>query len=281
MTPVVALLGLGVGAGLWLILTGLWGTAPRRTMSGARWRVLVGDHAGQRAAYAAAGMVALGATTQWPVAAMAGAGIGWYAPTLCGGRAARERAVARTEAIATWAESLLDTMSGAKGLEAALASTAPVAPEAIRPELTAFADRLYREPLPSALARLADDLAHPTADLVVTALSMAATGSVRDLGELLGALALAAREEAAMRLRVDATRGRMRTAVRVIAGCTFATAAGLVAFNPTYVEAYRAGLGQAVLALIAGIWGLGLWWLSRMSEFIAPDRFLRPRRAES
>lgn len=281
MTPVVALLGLGVGVGLWLILTGWWGTTPRPMMLGRRgWRVRLGDHTGQRAACAAAGMVVLGVTTRWPVAAMAGAAIGWFAPALYGGRAARERAVARTEAIATWAESLRDTMSGAKGLEAALASTAPVAPEAIRPELTAFAERLYREPLHSALAQLAEDLAHPTADLVVTALSMAATGSVRDLGELLGALALAAREEAAMRLRVDATRGRMRTAVRVIAGCTFATAAGLVAFNPTYVEAYRTGLGQAVLALIAGIWGFGLWWLSRMSEFVAPERFLRPRRAE-
>ncbi len=71
-------------------------------------------------------------------------------------RLAKELAVARNEAIACWAESLRDTMSGARGLEAALASTAPVAPAAIRPELTTFAERLYRMPLPQALARLAD-----------------------------------------------------------------------------------------------------------------------------
>ena len=117
-----------------------------------------------------------------------------------------------------------------------MASTAPVAPLAIRPELTAFAERVYREPLPAALRALADDLAHPTADLVVAALSMAASGSVRDLGDLLGTLAVAAREEASMRLRVDAARARMRTAVQVIAACTLVTAAGLVAFNPSYVS---------------------------------------------
>lgn len=280
MTPVVALLGLGFGFGLWLILTG-WRGDQRRAPGVGVWRDRLGDNLGQQLSCAAAGSALLGVTTRWPVAALAGAVLGWYAPALFGGRAARERAVARTEAIATWAESLRDTMAGARGLEAALASTAPMAPAAIRPELTAFAQRLYQEPLPSALAGLADDLAHPTADLVVAALSMAATGSVRDLGELLGALALAAREEATMRLRVDAARGRMRTAVRVIAACTFFTAAGLVAFNPTYVAAYRTGIGQAFLALIAAIWGFGLWWLGRMSQFVAPERFLQVRRVAS
>jgi Flp pilus assembly protein TadB len=209
---------------------------------------------------------------------MAGAALGWWASDLFGGRAARERAVARTEAIACWAESLRDTMSGARGLEAALASTAPVAPVAIRNELTVFAERLYRDPLPVALAALADDLAHPTGDLVVAALTMAATGSVRDLGELLGTLAVAAREEAAMRLRVEAARGRMRTAVKVIAACTIATAGGLVALNPAYVSSYNTGLGQAVLGLIAALWGVALWWLARMSQFLAPERFLGTRR---
>jgi hypothetical protein len=69
----------------------------------------------------------------------------------------------------------------------------------------------------------------------------------------------------------------MRTAVRVIAGCTLATAAGLVALNPMYVSVYRSGTGQAVLALIAGIWGTALWWLGRMSDFVAPERFLAAR----
>ena len=274
----VALVGLAAGWGLWLVVTG-WSCADSDAATWGAWRQRLGADIGARLGWAAGGGLLLGVTTRWPVAALSGVALGWCSPSLFGGRAARERAVARTEAIASWAEALRDTMSGARGLEAALASTAPVASAAIRPELTLFADRLYRLPLPEALAALADDLAHPTADLVVAALSMAASGSVRDLGELLGTLAVAAREEAAMRLRIEAARGRMRTAVRVIAGCTLATAAGLVAFNPSYVSVYRSGAGQAVLAMIAGIWGTALWWLARMSDFVAPARFLTRREA--
>jgi len=277
MTAVVALLGLGAGFGIWLVVTGWSGEPPRSRRMRVPWRDRLPADLGPRFGWAAAAAGVLAVTTRWPVAALAGAALGWWSPDLFGGRAAREQAVARTEAIASWAESLRDTMSGARGLEAALASTAPVAPEAIRGELTVFAERLYRDPLPVALAGLAHDLAHPTADLVVAALSMAATGSVRDLGELLGTLAMAAREEAAMRLRVEAARGRMRTAVKVIAACTIATAGGLVAFNPSYVSSYSTGLGQMVLAFIAALWGVALWWLARMSQFVAPERFLATR----
>jgi Flp pilus assembly protein TadB len=274
MIAVVALLGLGVGFGVWLVVTGWSDTPSHSAPTPVAWRFRLPADVGSRLGWAAGAAGLLGATTRWPVAALAGAALGWWSPDLFGGRAARERAVARTEAIASWAESLRDTMSGARGLEAALASTAPAAPPAIRPELTVFAERLYREPLPVALAGLAEDLAHPTADLVVSALSMAATGSVRDLGELLGTLAVAAREEAAMRLRIEAARGRMRTAVKVIAACTIATAGGLVVLNPSYVASYHTGLGQAVLALIAALWAAALWWLARMSQFVAPERFL-------
>lgn len=280
MTPVVALLGLGFGAGVWLVVTGWFGRGDSRAGFDA-WRDRLPDDAVARLVWALAAAVLLGVTTRWPVAALAGAVFGWSAPSLFGGRATRERAVARTEAIACWAESLRDTMSGARGLESALASTALVAPEAIRAELTAFAERLYTEPLPAALSTLADDLAHPTADLMVSALSVAASGSVRDLGDLLGTLAVAARDEASMRLRIEAARARMRTAVQVIAACTLVTAAGLVGLNSSYVSAYATGLGQTVLALIAGVWGVALWWLGRMSQFVAPERFLSVKREET
>lgn len=278
MIAVVAILGLGAGFGVWLVVTG-WSADPSRsTRMRVTWRDRLPTDIGARLGWAVGAAGLLAVTTRWPIAALAGGALGWWSPDLFGGRAARERAVARTEAIASWAESLRDTMSGARGLEAALASTAPAAPPAIRGELMVFAERLYREPLPAALAGLAEDLAHPTADLVVAALSMAATGAVRDLGELLGTLAVAAREEAGMRLRVEAARGRMRTAVKVIAACTVATAGGLVALNPAYVSSYNTGLGQAVLALIAALWAAALWWLARMSQFVAPERFLAGRR---
>lgn len=271
MTALIALLGAGFAAGLMLLATGARRSAP--TPARGRRSPLPAD-VQRRASRAAAAGFGILVLTRWPVAAVACGLLGWFSSDLLGGRAHREAGVARTEAIASWTEMLRDTIAAAHGLEAAITATAPVSPEAIRAEVMSLAVAIEREPLPRALQRLATDLAHPIADLVVSALAVAASGSVRELAELLGTLAAAARDEAGMQLRIEAARARMRTAVRVITGCTILTAAGLVALNPGYVEVYSSALGQVTLSLIAICWGLALWWLARMSEFRAPERFL-------
>jgi tight adherence protein B len=165
-------------------------------------------------------------------------------------------------------------MSGAHGIEEAVITTAAVAPAAIRDEVTTLALRVEREPLDRCLRLFAQDLAHPTADLVVTSLVLAAQGAVGDLVELLGTLAVAARDEAGMRLRVEAARARLRTSVRVIASVTLAMAVGLVLLNRGYIDVYASPVGQVVLAVVVALWAAALWWLARMGEFIAPERFL-------
>ena len=271
MTAFVALLGAGIAARTMLLFTGAQRVEP--TPPKPRPAPLPADLQ-RRMVRAAAGGLGILVLTRWPVAAIACGLLGWFSSDLLGGRAHREAGVARTEAIASWTEMLRDTIAAAHGLEAAITATAPVAPEAIRVEVMSLAIAIEREPLPRALQRLANDLAHPIADLVVSALTVAATGSVRELADLLGTLAAAARDEAGMQLRVEAARARMRTAVRVITGCTMATAAGLVVLNPSYVGVYSSAAGQIALSLIAICWGMALWWLAHMSEFQAPERFL-------
>lgn len=226
-----------------------------------------------------AGMAGL-ILTRWPVAAVAATALGWFATDLFGGKGVRERAIARTEAIASWTEMLRDTLSGAHGLEEAIITSAEVAPAAIRSEVTALAVRLEREPLDRVMRSFAEDLAHPSGDLVVTALVLAARGAVGDLNDLLGTLALSAREEAAMRLRVDAARARLRTAVRVIASVTAATALGLILLNRPYLDVYGEPIGQLVLGVVVATWAGALWWLHRMSHFLTPERFLAPEGAQ-
>lgn len=274
MTALIALCGVGIGLGVMLVWSGL---RPDQTLANAPgrpavWSAFAG--AGPRMWRAGVAAAVVFALTRWPVAAMASGLLGWFSADLLGGKTARDRGVARTEAIATWAEMLRDTISAAHGLEAAITATAPVAPEPIRPEVLFLASDLERLPLSNALRRLADDLAHPIADLVVAALVVAANGSVRELADLLGTLAASARDEASMQLRVDAARERMRTAVQVITVCTLGMALGLVVLNPTYVESYNSLVGQVVLGLIAGCWGVALAWLSSMSRFQTPTRFL-------
>ncbi|MEZ5378267.1 MAG: hypothetical protein R2733_17320 [Acidimicrobiales bacterium] len=276
MIAVAIVLGLGMAAGLLLVLDGMTTTAShpkparhRAPVDHRRWAVSLG-----------AGFVAL-VLTRWPVTAPAVAALVWFAPHLLGGNANRTAAMERTDAIAGWTEMLRDTINAAHGIEAAITSTAGVAPQAIRSEVRQLSRRITHEPLERALADFADDLAHPIGDLVVAALSAAATHSARDLSELLTTLAAAARDEAAMQLHIDATRARMRTTVRVITGVTVATAAALVLFNPTYVAAYATLPGQVVLSFIIGCWGVALWWLARMGRFDQPERFLIGRPLES
>jgi Flp pilus assembly protein TadB len=271
MNALIAILGVGLGVGVYLVLSGLAGD------DHARRAVPVLPPPLRTAAIRAVGCGAIVfALTRWPVAAIACGAMAWFAPDLLGGKAAREEATARTEAIASWTEMLRDTIASAHGLESAITATAPIAPVAIRPEIRALAATIERRPLPEALTQLAVDLDHPIGDLVVAALSMAATGSVRDLADLLGELASTARDEAAMELRVEAGRARIRTAVRVITGCTVATAVGLIVLNPDYVDVYATPLGQVTLAVIASCWGVSLWWLTQMSRFQRPERFLLP-----
>ena len=151
-------------------------------------------------------IVLVGAITGWPVAALL-AGIGAVTlPTVMGGSKHRAREVARTEAIAGWAEMLRDTLSAAAGLEQAIVATADVAPSPIRTEVRALASALGQERLVPALRTFASELADPTGDLVVAALVLAAGHEARKLADLLGSLAGAARDQAAMQLRIDAGR---------------------------------------------------------------------------
>lgn len=268
MTILAGLIGSLFGVGVLLVADGLRSRRQpqpvTRTRPTIEWSRVV----------RACGLAALAfAITGWPVAGLALAVLGWFWTELFGDRRSRDAAVARTEAIASWTEMLRDTMAGAHGLEEAIRTTASVAPGAIRGEVTALAIRIENQPLGIALRSFANEVDHPTSDLVVTALMLAAHGSVGDLAELLGTLAVAARDETAMRLRVEATRSRLRTAVRVIAAVTAATVLGLVVLNRSYLDAYTTAAGQLVLLVVAATWGGGLWWLSRMSRFMAPERF--------
>ena len=273
MTAAVGVLAAGVAAGVWLVVSAASGPATAKRP--VRTRVSTTTEPVQtRVVRAGLAAVAALAVTRWPTAAVAAGLVGWWAPEMFAPRSSQQMRLARTEAIATWTEMLRDTISSAHGLEAAITTTAPIAPEAIRPEVQHLALSLRHSSLTIALRQLGVDLAHPISDLVVASLTVAANGAVRDLSDLLGMLAESARDEAAMQMRVEASRARMRTAVRVIAVVTVATAIGLIVLNPTYVAVYSTVVGQVVLAGIAAVWAAALWWLASMSRFQAPERFL-------
>ncbi|GIJ08398.1 type II secretion system F family protein [Micromonospora andamanensis] len=266
------LLGLGCASGLVLVADGLRRRPPAtpsrrhvRWTPASRTRLIVAAGSGLAAAV----------LTRWPVAALLGAAAVWALPRILGSDREHAHALARIEAVASWAELLRDTLSSAAGLEQAITATAPVTPTPIRAQVTAVAQAVRDGArLPEALHALAADLADPVADLVVRALTQAAGYHGGQLSHSLTSLAATARELAALRMRIATKRAATRTAARVITGTSVAMVAGLILLNRGFLAPYATITGQMVLLLIGGVFAGGFAWLAHASRIPAPPRTL-------
>jgi tight adherence protein B len=275
-TVVAALLGLGAGVGLLLVITGWRGVDPQRPRRRwVRWHPPgPRDQWVVRVGAAVAVGVLTGVVTGWMVGAVLAGLACWALPSMVGRDPRHARQVERIEAIATWTEMLRDTLAAAAGLEQAILATAPLAPAAIRPQISDLAARLGNgERLAPSLRTLACQLADPTGDLVIASLVLAAEHQARALGELLGSLALAAREQASLRIRVQAGRARTRTSVRVIVGTTLSFAGAVVLLDRPYLAAYDSVTGQLMLLVIGALFAVGFAWLARIAAVPEPLRF--------
>ena len=273
MSSLGVILGAGAGLGVVLIILGVRGSETGTSWAGLSVRRLEG-HTLRLAAAVGAGVV-VGAATGWPVAAVIAAAGTWAVPKLFAESKQQAELIAQVEAIAGWAEMLRDTMAGAAGLEQAIAASAPVAPLPIRAQVVELAARAERDRLTTALRAFADELADPTADLVVAALLLASEHQAGRLGDLLGSLAASARDQATMRLRVEAGRARTRTSVKVIVGVTAGLALFLAVLNHGYLAPYSTPTGQLVLCLVGGLFAAGFVWLAKMTRPAPPARLLR------
>lgn len=274
---VVALGGLA-GLGVWLAVGAVAGwpllptsTSVRRRVGRARQVMATSSSA------VLAGLVVV-VVTGWPVAAVLAGLATVAAPRVLGGGRDRKGQVARTEAIAAWAESVRDTMAATAGLEEAIAATAVAPPEPIRREVRRLGERLRHQRLTEALAAFGQELHHPSADLVVAALTIAARMEAADLTGLLSRLAVSIRDDATMRVKIEVSRSRLRTSAKIIAGSVAATIAMLLLLNRAYLDAYDTAVGQLVLVVVGAIFTGGGWLLARMSAIDLPDRFI-PRQA--
>jgi Flp pilus assembly protein TadB len=276
MQQLAVVCGLGFGAGLWLLANGLSRRLrhPSASVASALRRV-GGKRAPLRLAAALASAATIALLTRWPVAGLLAGLATWTAPGMLASAQTSLRAQARLEAVAAWTESLRGTLQAAAGLEQAIIATAPTASEAIRGEVTALAAAIRSGVrLPAALRAFATDLNHPDADRVAAALLLAATGHARNLTEQLEALAAAAREQAAARLRVHTEWSTTRTSVRVIIVITVLMASGMIAFNREFLAPYDTAGGQVILAVVGGMFAAGFAWLAKVSRIEDPPRVL-------
>ena len=265
-----AVVGVLAAAGVWIVIAGFRGVAipdrPRRTvrLDAVWWRV----------ALVLGGFAVAFAITGWPAAGVLAGVCAWVAPLLIGVRAGRDRLTMRSDAVASWTEMLRDTIASHAGLQEAIAVTSRVAPPPIRAEVQQLAIRAERDTLTSALRRFAEDLDDPVADLVVASLVIAAERQAQRLAELLGQIAAAAREQAAMRLRVETGRARTYASSRALVVITFGLAVLLLLFAPSFMEPYDSIAGQIVLIAIGGLFAGALWGLVLLGRPAAAPRLL-------
>jgi len=271
-----------VGAGVLVAVLAVTGVPERDPSRPPLVRSVVGGRPlVRRALYGALAAIAVLALTRWPVVAVSAFLLVTYWDRIVGSAKAEQVGIARLEALATWTESLRDTIAGAIGLEQAIPSSVAATPPVIRPALNLLVDRLrIREPMPDALLAFAEDLDDPSADTVVAALVLNSRLRGPGLHDVLSALAVSTREELDMRRRVEAGRRSIRRSVRIVLAIVLGVGGVLAVLNRAYVEPYGSFAGQMVLLLVAGLLLAGLLWLRRLARAVTAERFLVVRTAD-
>ena len=277
MIVLAVLAGGAIAAGLLLGVTELAGRVPAPGIPPprpwfARWLPGV---PGRRMLFALVACLAVLAVTRWPVAGLAAALAVIFLPRVLSTSRQRQR-TAKLEALEQWTRRLGDMLSASRGLEDALEASAHTAPAAIAEPVRALASRLNaRTGTEAALRAFADDIDDPAGDRIAAALIIATGrrgGGVRDV---LNALAVMIARDVAARRDIEAERAQHRTTLRWIA----VFIAGFTVFavlNRAYSGPYGTLPGEAVLALVTGLYAAGLGWLYRLGSTPAPGRFLGP-----
>ena len=265
-----AITGLLFAAGVWIAIAGFRGVTQRSTVR----RPISWDQLRWRGGLVVAAAAAGWALTGWPAAGVLAGGAAAVAPLLSGTRRRRDELNAKSEALASWAEMLRDTITAHAGLREAIALTARVAPAPIRKEVQLLAVRAERESLTTALRRFAVEVADPVADLIVASLVIAAERQAQRLAELLTQIAGSAREQSAMRLRVETGRARTYASSRALVAITFGLAVILLVFSPTFMSPYDSATGQIVLMAIGALFAGALWALVQLGRPVTPPRLL-------
>jgi tight adherence protein B len=267
---IMALAGAAVAAGLavWVLPAPASSVGPtgRRTARLSRAvvvRVLIGVAAG----------IVVGWVTHWPVAGLASAAAVVALRGLFSGPS-QAAVVARLEAIASWTEGLRDLISVGMGPTEALQKTAQVTVGPLAAPLARMDLALTLGTRPAdALRELGAELKDPTADMVLAVLIMTLEHDASKIVDVLHPLAAEARAEASQRREVDAARASSRSEMRTvtIGSVAFMGLFWLVGHNTPLLRFYAGALGQAVLAAVAVIIGVGIWLMARL---------VRPRQAE-
>jgi Flp pilus assembly protein TadB len=239
---------------------------------------MAGRRRGRRALViaAAAATVVVWLWTGWPVAGLIAGTMVVGTPWLFTVGRDAKAAIARLDAIAGWVRRLRDTVSVGIGLQQAIVTSQRFAPEIVSLEIGTLAARLQAGwAMRDALRELAEDLDDAAGDQVVSALLLHAEDRGERLAEVLTAIADTAAGEVSMRQVVEAQRAEPRLVTRVMTVLVVVVVV-VGALNTEYVRPYSTPVGQLVLAGLASMFVLLLFWIRQLTRPVRIPRFLGP-----
>jgi Flp pilus assembly protein TadB len=173
----------------------------------------------------------------------------------------------RLDALATWIETLRDSVAAHRGLVAAIESTVPSAPASLRANIEALVIRIKSgTPLDRAFAALASELADASADEAIAPLILAARFGGADLQNLLGTAAVNTREQLALVQRTEVARAKPRREMRLVVVVTLGFVLATLTIGHGYFTPFSTTTGQIVLVVIAGLFAVGFGMMNRLSR---------------
>src|SRR5690606_29741953 len=98
------------------------------------------------------------------------------------------------------------------------------------------------------------------------ALVIADENQARNLASLLSEIARSARDQAAMRVRVETGRARTYASSQALVAITLALVVTLLLFSPEFLAPYDTLAGQLVLGLVGGLFVGALWSLVQLGR---------------
>ena len=210
-----------------------------KAAGGAGWRERLArvERAKLRALLAAALGIAAVAVTRWPAAGAIGAGVGWAGPGLVG--------VLVLGVSGSWPA----PRRSPPGLRCCATPSPPAVcarrswrpggcPAPIAAEVAALAERSRVRAARRRARQFAHAVDDPVADHVVAALVVATERQASGLRDMLGWIAASAREQAGMRMRIEAGRARTYSQARFVVGFTPLFAIGVALMSPGYFSPF-------------------------------------------
>jgi len=270
MRPVVVIFGAGIGAGIALLIGGIWSTGSRVERMAIAKRL---DPANRQAAVCAVALgLVVGLVTRWPVGAAIGAGVGWTLRSALQPTTSR-RVVGRLEALATWIEALRDAVAAHRGLLAAIESTVSTAPDLVKGNVAGLVARIESgTPLDKALYAFARELDDAAVDEAIAPLILASRFGGSDLQHLLATAAANTRDQIALWQRTEVARARPRRDMRLVIAVTLAFTLGILVIGHGYFRPFGTPAGQIALLVVASLFAAGFAAMNRLSRPVPMPR---------